>query len=105
MRSGDSSRAADARNHLATPYLLPLARQVFVVVRIDREESRGVADNDHIAIAAQPVAVNHLAIVDGIDRRPGRRRDVDAVVKIRAPRPEMRIDRPGYRPDEILPRA
>ena len=36
MRSGDSSRAADARNHLATPYLLGLGAALisYVVVAL-----------------------------------------------------------------------
>jgi len=51
MRSGDSAGAADTCNDFATRDLLAITNQIHLIVRINRNDTAPMADNDDIAVA------------------------------------------------------
>ncbi len=88
MRSGHSAGAADPRDDFAARDLLAVAHQVDLVMRVDGNDSSAMADNHHIAVTTELVAVNDLAVLDRTDRGSFRRADVETVMETRAARPE-----------------
>ena len=102
MGTGHSSGAANARDGFAAGDLLSLAHQISFIVSINRHESVRVTQDHHVAVTAQLVAINNLAAVNGVDRRAFRRRNVNAVVKVRAAGAEPGVDRAADGPDERL---
>ena len=81
MRPGHSTRAPDGRHDFPARNPLPLAHEIAVIMRINGHDAAGVPDNDHIAIAAQLIAVDNLPRFDGSNGRSFRRGDVETVVE------------------------
>ncbi len=79
---------------------LAVAHQIHLIVRVDRNDFAAVADNNHIAVSSQLIAVDDFAMLDSADRRPLGRGDVDTVVKTRAARTKSRIERAAHRPQK-----
>lgn len=88
VRSGHSSRTADATYDSSSIDNLPFMDQIDLVMRVDGDHVAAVAQDDDIAVAAQLVAINHFAFVDGVNRRAFGDADVDAIMKARSSRSE-----------------
>src|SRR5258706_4433163 len=109
VRRGGVARASDFADLIPEGDALAFSDVVFTVVRVDRDEIAGVADDDQIAVAAELIAINYLAALDDADRRAFGGDDVDAVVKALpaaavAGRDGAR-DRPHERPAAARPPA
>ena len=102
MRPAYPSRAPDSRHDLTSNHTLPFSHQVGFVMGIDRDNPARVAQNHHISVAAQLIAVDNLSGFNRQDGRAFRRGDVYAVMEARAPRSKSRVDRPVYRPEKCL---
>ena len=86
--AGDTSRAADCPNNFAPRDSLPLAYEIILVMRVNRNNAIGVLDDHHIAISTQLIAIDNVSCFDGSNRCPLGRGNVQTVMKAHSTRPE-----------------
>ena len=81
MRSRNPSGATYFSDDVALGNQLSLFHEVYLVMRIDRNQTAGVPKNHQVAITAQLITVDYLALADGPNGGPFRGGDVDAIMK------------------------
>src|SRR5205085_1533037 len=97
--------AADIADDVALGDLLAARDRDRALVAVGGCEIASVVDDDEVAVAGFPPAVDDRAGGGGMDRGPRARSDVDALVHASPAPAERARDRPADRPDQARGRG
>src|SRR5262249_59741340 len=103
MRAEAVPGAADVPDRLALLDVLAAGDGDRRLMAVRGREVAAVVDDDEVAVARLPAAVDDRAGGGGRDRRAHRHADVDPLVETAPARPERARDRPAHRPDQSGP--